>query len=78
MFRMKGGIYTNNVPPCDDNSCEKTNLVIPAALCLPQGCTICVDTLHHLCRVCFEGPPFLKAYYIREMYHYATLIHSRD
>ena len=51
MFLIKGGIYTNNVPPlCGKDSCETTNLVIPAALCLSQGCTICVDTLHYLCR----------------------------
>ena len=23
-----------------------------------RGCTICVDTLHYLCRVCFERPLF--------------------
>lgn len=39
-------------PLRDKDSCETTNLVIPAALRLFQGCTICVDTLHHLCRVC--------------------------
>ena len=43
MFRMKGGIYTNNVPPCDNDSCKTTNLVIPAALRLFQG-------VHDLCR----------------------------
>ena len=58
VFRIKGGIYTNNVPPCNNDSCETTNLVIPAALRLFQGCTICVDTLHHLCRVCFERSLF--------------------
>ena len=69
-------------PPCNDNSCETTNLVIPAALCLSQGCTICVDTLHHLCRYptsfvqipyiicvwCVLRDLFLKAYYIHAMY----------
>ena len=54
IFRIKGGIYTNNVPPCDNDSCKTTNLVIPAALRLFQGCTICVDTLHYLCRMCAE------------------------
>ena len=65
MSLIKGGIYTNNVPPCDKDSCEITNLVFPAALCLPQGCTICVDTLHHLCRVCFERPLFKGVLYAR-------------
>ena len=50
--------YTNNVPPCDNDSCETTNLVISVALCSSQGCTICVDTLHYLCRVCFERSLF--------------------
>ena len=58
MFRIKGGIYTNNVPLSDNDSCETTNLVIPVALRLFQGGTICVDTLHYLCRVCFERPLF--------------------
>lgn len=48
--------YINNVPPCDNDSCETTNLVIPVALRSSQGGTICVDTLHYLCRVCFERP----------------------
>ena len=50
-------------PPCGKDSCETTNLVIPAALCLFQGCTICVDTLHYLCRVCFERPLFKGVLY---------------
>lgn len=59
--------YTNNVPPCDNDSCETTNLVIPAALRLFQGCTICVDTLHYLCRVCFERPLFKGILYSRNV-----------
>ena len=43
MSLIKGGIYTNNVPPCGKDSCETTNLVIPAALRLIQG-------VHDLCR----------------------------
>ena len=63
MFRIKGGIYTNNVPPCDNDSCETTNSVIPAALRLFQGCTICVDTLHYLCRMCAERPLLKGIFY---------------
>ena len=59
--------YTNNVPPCDNDSCETTNLVIPAALHLFRGCTICVDTLHHLCRVCAERPLLKGIFYSRNV-----------
>ena len=53
-------------PPCDNDSCKTTNLVIPAALRLFQGCTICVDTLlHYLCRVCSESPLFKGILYSR-------------
>ena len=50
-------------PPCDNDSCETTNSVIPAALRLFQGCTICVDTLHYLCRMCAERPLLKGIFY---------------
>ena len=50
-------------PPCDNDSCKTTNLVIPAALRLFQGCTICVDTLHYLCRMCAERPLLKGIFY---------------
>ena len=55
LFWTRECIYTNNVPLCDNDYCETTNLVISGELRSSQGCTICVDTLHYLCRVCSEN-----------------------
>ena len=35
-----------------------------------RGCTICVDTLHYLCRVCFERPLLKGIFYSRNISFY--------
>ena len=76
MFRIKGGIYTNNVPLSDNDSCETTNLVIPVALRLFQGARS-VQIPYIICVGYVLRDLFLNAYYIRGMYHSATLNHFR-
>ena len=63
LFWTRECIYTNNVPLCDNDYCETTNLVISGELRSSQGCTICVDTLHYLCRVCAMSLLFKCTFY---------------
>ena len=63
MFQIKVGIYTNNVPLHHKrNLCATTKLVISVNCARSRG-TICVDTLHHLCRVCAMSLLFKCTFY---------------
>ena len=75
-FRVKGGIYTNNVPlPCKRNLCATTKLVIFVNCARSRG-TICVDTLHYLCRVCAVSL-LLKCIFYSHNIHFRHIEHFR-
>ena len=50
-------------PLCKRNLFVTTNLVISGELLPSYECAICVDTLHHLCRVCSERPLLKGIFY---------------
>ena len=82
-FRVKGGIYTNNVPLHHKrNLCATTKLVISVncarsrvhnlcrypTLSVQIPYIICVDTLHHLCRVCAMSLLFKCVFYSQNIH----------
>ena len=77
MFLIKGGIYTNNVPPLATKILVKQPIwSFPLHCACPRGARS-VQIPYIICVGCVLRDLFLKAYYIREMYHYAIFNYFR-